>query len=176
MPSPAAPLPPAARDPRRAPANTAATATATADRTSELSALSDALAAVGDRWSLLVAAVLLDGPSRFGELQQRLSGIAPNVLSHRLRRLEEHGLVLVQPYSERPPRYLYELTGSGRELAGALRLLSGWGARRDDPDAAGGPRHEACGSPLEARWYCPTCNEAVGQAGDEGPPGGVYYA
>jgi DNA-binding HxlR family transcriptional regulator len=142
----------------------------------ELRALSDALAAVGDRWSLLVTAVLLDGPSRFGELQERIAGIAPNVLSQRLRRLEEQGLVLAHPYSERPPRYLYELTGAGRELAGPLRLLSGWGARRNDADDSGAPRHDACGSPLEARWYCPTCQEAVGQAGDEGPAAGAYYA
>lgn len=62
------------------------------------SALADALASVGDRWTLLVIAALLDGPRRFGELQADLPGIAPNILSARLRRLEEHRLVLAEPY------------------------------------------------------------------------------
>ena len=47
------------------------------------SPLADALARVGDRWTLLVVAALLDGPKRFNELQEELEGIAPNVLSSR---------------------------------------------------------------------------------------------
>ncbi len=50
-------------------------------------ALSDALATVGDRWTLMVVAALLDGPRRFGELQAQVHGIAPNVLSQRIRHL-----------------------------------------------------------------------------------------
>src|SRR5947208_5620513 len=84
--------------------------------------LEGALASVGDRWTLLVVAALLEGPRRFGDLQRELSGIAPNVLSHRLRHLEQQGLVLAQPYCKRPPRFVYELTEGGRGLAGALRL------------------------------------------------------
>ena len=52
------------------------------------SALADALAAVGDRWTLLVVAALLERPRRFGELQEEVRGIAPNVLSQRLRQLD----------------------------------------------------------------------------------------
>ena len=93
------------------------------------SPLADALARVGDRWTLLVVAALLDGEKRFNELQEELDGIAPNVLSARLKLLAEQALVVSRPYSERPPRFVYELTESGRELAGALRLLADWGAR-----------------------------------------------
>ena len=129
--------------------------------------LSDALARVGDRWTLLVIAALLEGPKRFNELQEELGGIAPNVLSARLKALAEHALVVARPYSDRPPRFVYELSDSGRELAGALRLLADWGAR----SAGGGEplRHTACGTPLEARWWCPTCEETVDDldAGDE---------
>src|SRR3954451_3531433 len=92
--------------------------------------LAAALDSVGDRWTLLLVEALLDGPRRFGDLQEELSGIAPNVLSQRLRRLEGEGLVRAQPYSERPRRFVYELTSSGRGLAGALRLLADWGARQ----------------------------------------------
>jgi DNA-binding HxlR family transcriptional regulator len=127
-------------------------------------ALADALAAVGDRWTLLLVAALLDGPRRFGELQETVQGIAPNVLTQRLRALERNALVITRPYSERPPRFVYELSTSGRELAGALRLLAGWGARNAESSAP--PRHSVCGSPLEATWWCPSCERPVGE--DEG--------
>jgi DNA-binding HxlR family transcriptional regulator len=125
----------------------------------DLSALHHALGAVGDRWTLLVVAALLDGPLRFGALQEEVAGIAPNVLTQRLRHLEREGLVRAEPYSERPPRVVYELGEPGRELAGALRLLADWGARHGDD--AEPIRHAACGTALEARWYCPTCERAV---------------
>jgi DNA-binding HxlR family transcriptional regulator len=100
------------------------------------SPLADALARVGDRWTLLLVAALLDGEKRFNELQEELDGIAPNVLSARLKQLGEQALVVSRPYSERPPRFVYELTESGRELAGALRLLADWGARSSGADAS----------------------------------------
>ena len=126
--------------------------------------LAAALAIVGDRWSLLIVAALLNGPRRFGDLLERIPGIAPNVLSGRLRALGQDAVVLARPYSERPPRFTYELSDSGRELAGALRLLSAWGARNSAE--APGPLHAACGTPLQARWWCPTCEEVI--ADEEG--------
>jgi DNA-binding HxlR family transcriptional regulator len=124
------------------------------------SPLQAALDRVGDRWCLLVVESLLDGPLRFNELQTALPGIAPNILSDRLKRLERERVLTSRPYSERPVRLTYELTAEGRELAGALRLLADWGARADPSDAL---RHGACGTPLEARWYCPTCARAIGE-------------
>src|SRR4051812_50112649 len=118
------------------------------------SALAAALDSVGDRWTLLLVEVLLDGPRRFGDLEDGLPGIAPNVLSQRLRRLEGEGLVIAEPYSERPPRFVYELPAGGRGLAGALRLLADWGARHRE--GAAPPRHAACGSPGGARCGRPT--------------------
>src|SRR5581483_6866211 len=111
-------------------------ATPGADAESARSALADALSAVGDRWTLLIVAALLDGPRRFGELQDEVGGIAPNVLTQRLRALERNALLVARPYSDRPPRFVYELSASGRELAGALRLLAGWGARNAEDAAA----------------------------------------
>jgi len=118
-----------------------------------------ALERVGDRWSLLLVEALLDGPRRFNELTDSISGIAPNILVDRLRRLEREGVVLARPYTERPPRMEYALTAAGQDLAGALRLLADWGSRRSDD--ANATRHELCGTPLEARWYCPTCTVLV---------------
>ncbi len=132
-------------------------------------ALSDALATVGDRWTLMVVAALLDGPRRLGELQAQVHGIAPNVLSQRIRHLERHALLVARPYSQRPPRFTYELAGAGLELAGALRLLADWGARNLED---GSPRHAACGTPVEARWWCPTCERPI----EEKEIGEVHFA
>jgi DNA-binding HxlR family transcriptional regulator len=123
------------------------------------SPLADALMRVGDRWTLLIVQALLAGPRRFNELLEDIPGIAANILSQRLKRLEHDALVVSRRYSERPPRAAYELTAEGKELAGALRLLAQWGARHALPAEA--PRHQACGTPLEARWYCPTCDHLV---------------
>lgn len=124
-----------------------------------LSALGAALDRVGDRWSLLLVEALLPGPRRFGELAEVMTGIAPNILADRLRRLERTGILVATPYSRRPLRMEYALTADGRELAGALHLLADWGVRRGGIGEA--LRHEACGTPLEARWHCPTCERLV---------------
>jgi hypothetical protein len=63
-----------------------------------------------------------------------------------------------RPYSTRPVRFTYELTAPGRELAGALRMLAQWGARGSEAET---PRHDACGTPLQTRWFCPTCARIV---------------
>jgi DNA-binding HxlR family transcriptional regulator len=133
------------------------------------SALGEALHRVGDRWALLLIDALLAGPRRFSELQGSIAGIAPNILSDRLKRLEREGLVVARRYSERPTRFAYELSAGGHELAGALRLLAEWGARHSP--LAEPPRHQACGTPLETRWFCPTCARTV----DEGESGDVSF-
>ena len=137
-----------------------------AEQQRSVSALDGALARVGDRWSLLIVEALLDGPRRFNDLAEAVSGIAPNILTDRLRRLEREGVVVSRAYQERPPRQDYALTDDGHELAGVLRLLAAWGS---SGAAAGTPvgvalRHVTCGSPLEARWYCPTCARTVDDA------------
>ena len=143
-------------------------ASAMAER--ESSPLEEAVRRVGDRWTLLVIEALLDGPRRFNELSAEVPGIAPNILTARLRSLERDALVVTNVYSERPRRFSYELSESGRELAGALRLLADWGSRRSEN--ADPHYHEPCGTALEARWYCPTCDRTV----DEGEAADVHYA
>lgn len=128
------------------------------------SALEEAVRRVGDRWSLLVVDALLAGPRRFGELEGDMPGVAPNILSRRLKDLEGQGLVVAVPYSNRPLRYAYELSAPGMELAGALKLLEQWGAQHGEAE---GPRHPLCGTPLAARWYCPTCGRIVEDPTDE---------
>ena len=138
-------------------------------RALEESPLAQAVARVGDRWTLLVVDALRGGPRRFNDLLDELSGIASNVLSQRLKRLEAEGVVLSRPYQDRPPRVAYELTAAGRGLAGALRLLAQWGASQSG--SAEPLRHETCGTPLDARWFCPTCARSV----DEGESAELRY-
>ena len=122
--------------------------------------LEAALERVGDRWSLLLVEALLGGPRRFGELLEGLDGLAPNILSNRLKALEAEGLLAARPYSNRPRRVTYVLTASGAELASALRLLAQWGSVRSAADRP--PlHHAACGTAVEARWWCPTCTRMV---------------
>lgn len=132
-------------------------------------ALSTALASVGDRWTLLVVDALRGGARRFAELEAALPEIATNVLTQRLRRLEADGLVIAVPYSARPRRFAYELTEPGRGLGGVVRLLAQWGA-----DRGGGtsdtPAHAVCGTPLVARWWCPTCD----QLSESGPAEAIW--
>ncbi len=126
--------------------------------TSDASPLVHAAERVGDRWILLLIEALLEGPHRFGELQNSVDGIAPNILSNRLKQLERNQVVIARPYQQRPPRYAYELTASGYALGGALRLLAQWGAHEGQGEPL---RHHTCGTPAEARWYCPTCSAVL---------------
>jgi DNA-binding HxlR family transcriptional regulator len=131
----------------------------------DLPALDAAAARIGDRWTLLLVATLLDGAARFGELQAALPGLAPNILTKRLRSLEQEGLVVAEPYSRRPVRLSYRLTGQGAALADALRLLTQWGAEHPGggpaPEESTPLHHASCGTPVEARWWCPTCARPV---------------
>jgi DNA-binding HxlR family transcriptional regulator len=127
-----------------------------------LEALDRAARVVGDRWSLLVLGALLDGDRRYGELLDQVAGISTNVLAQRLAGLEAAQLVIAEPYSRRPPRMRYSLTADGRGLTTALAALSAWGAERaGDEDEEVRLRHVTCGTPLEARWRCPTCETDV---------------
>jgi DNA-binding HxlR family transcriptional regulator len=130
---------------------------------STATALEAALGRVGDRWSLLLVEALLERPRRFNELGELLPGIAPNILSDRLRRLERERIVTATAYQARPPRMSYALTADGHDLASVLRLLADWGAR------SGGEsepiQHELCGTALETRWWCPTCAVAIDELG-----------
>jgi DNA-binding HxlR family transcriptional regulator len=128
------------------------------------SPLEQAVARIGDRWSLLVVDALRGGPLRFNDLLGALPGIAPNILSSRLRHLSSEGILVSRPYSRRPPRLAYELSASGEELFGALRLLAQWGAGQSGSQEP--LRHRECGTPFETRLFCPTCARTVEDAED----------
>jgi DNA-binding HxlR family transcriptional regulator/putative sterol carrier protein len=91
--------------------------------------LARALDVVGDRWTLLVLRELFLSPKRFTDIEQRLPGIAPNLLSARLKDLESAGLVTRRRLDPPAASTVYKLTGRGRSLESALLELSRWGVQ-----------------------------------------------
>jgi len=89
-----------------------------------------ALDIIGERWTLLVVRDLLRlGARRFQDLELSLSGVSPNTLSARLKRLEEAGIVERRFYEEHPPRAEYVLTKKGRALGPIVLALKKWGEK-----------------------------------------------
>lgn len=94
-----------------------------------------ALDRVGEWWSILILRDALQGLTRFDQFQHSL-GIAPNMLSRRLKALVEAGLLEQRLYSERPPRYEYHVTQRGREFKSVLVALYAWGNKHFAPEGA----------------------------------------
>jgi len=82
---------------------------------------------LGDRWTLLIIRDLLRGKQRFKDLQESLAGIAPNLLSDRLKRLERAGLVVRKMFKQIPPKVEYTLTARGRALESVMQSLARFG-------------------------------------------------
>lgn len=127
--------------------------------TIDAGSLDGAVSRIGDRWSLRIIAVLLEGERTFSELEAHVQGIAPNVLASRLRTLTRDDVVNAAPYQRRPVRMRYALTEAGTRLAGALTALAEWGAHREG--RVGGVTHGPCGSVVQTRPWCPTCDRVV---------------
>ncbi|WP_394618503.1 winged helix-turn-helix transcriptional regulator [Lentzea sp. JNUCC 0626] len=81
---------------------------------------------IGDKWSLLVVGALREGPLRFKELEQTVTGISQRMLTLTLKHLVEDGLVGRTAYAEVPPRVEYELTSLGRTLMPLVIALAEW--------------------------------------------------
>jgi DNA-binding HxlR family transcriptional regulator len=124
---------------------------------SETCSIARTLALIGDRWTLLVLRDVANGVGRFDELADHL-GVARNILSRRLARLTEHGLVERTAYREpgARERHQYRLTAPGRELVPIMLAFMSWGDRHlagsDGPPAI--VRHAGCGAPITVTLSC----------------------
>ncbi|OWV88498.1 transcriptional regulator [Rhizobium sp. N122] len=87
-----------------------------------------ALDSVGDWWSIMILRDAFQGLSRFDEFQKSL-GVAPNILTRRLKQLTDQGLFERRLYQQRPARYEYRLTDKGRDFFPVLMTLFSWGSR-----------------------------------------------
>ncbi len=117
------------------------------------------LAFLGERWTLLVIRDLLRGPKKFHELAQSLTGVAPSVLSRRLKDLEAYGIVERQVYADHPPRAEYTLTAKGRELRPIVASIAVWGARHMPGSRV--LQHADCEHPIEMAYFCPSCDRLI---------------
>ena len=119
---------------------------------------------IGERWSLLIVRDVFRGKRRFDEIQESL-GIARNVLTTRLQRLVDKGILERRRYSERPPRHEYFLTEAGLDLWPVLVAMLGWGDR--NIARPGGPPmtilHKGeCGGAVSDRGICERCGRQLG--------------
>ncbi|MFH8615791.1 winged helix-turn-helix transcriptional regulator [Streptomyces sp. NPDC017979] len=87
---------------------------------------------VGDKWSMLVIAVLEGGPMRYTDLQRQIPGISQRMLTRTLRQLTEDGLISRTAYAEVPPRVEYALAPLSRGLNDIVKQLIGWAADHHD--------------------------------------------
>ena len=99
------------------------------DLPSDCRAISDVLARVGDKWSVLVVSKLGGGPKRFNELRREIGGISQRMLTLTLRGLERDGLVARRIMPSSPPGVQYDLTALGRDLLQPVSALSAWAIR-----------------------------------------------
>ena len=118
---------------------------------------------IGERWSLLVIREVFYGRRRFSEMQRTL-GVARNVLSNRLERLVDAGILERRPYSERPERYEYFLTEKGLDLWPTLVALMFWGDKhmptKDGPPARLVHKGD-CGGEVNDRRICERCGKEL---------------
>ncbi len=117
---------------------------------------------IGEWWTPLIVRDLSLGISRFDAIQRDL-GISRKVLTERLGRLVDHGVVERVAYQQNPPRYDYRLTEKGIELALVLVALKTWGDRWA-ADEAGPPllfRHDACGAIADPILTCSGCGQPL---------------
>ncbi|HYB23677.1 MAG TPA: helix-turn-helix domain-containing protein [Solirubrobacteraceae bacterium] len=117
-----------------------------------------ALALLADRWTFLIVRDAFMGVHRFGELQRDL-GIARNVLSDRLSKLVQHGLLARVRYRTEPDWYEYRLTQRGLDLYPAILAFFHWvdvhyGEHRQPAVRL---RHRACGKPTTPLLVCAQC-------------------
>jgi DNA-binding HxlR family transcriptional regulator len=144
-----------------------------ADQTSRVrdaTTIERTLALVGDRWSILVLRAAFRGIRRFDEFCSDLS-IARPILTARLRKLVDAGLMIKEPYQQHPPRYEYKLTPMGAALSPAIVALVRWG---DEHLSTGRPTtilvHAPCGTELEQGFWCQQCATTFGPSAIRGVP------
>jgi DNA-binding HxlR family transcriptional regulator len=130
-----------------------------------------ALERIGDRWTMLVIRNAFLGVRRFEHFQRDL-GIARNVLTDRLARLVDDGILERRRYQDKPERFEYRLTDKGRDLWPVLVSLMKWGDRHAAPD--GPPMlilHRDCGGEVDERFRCKKCGADVFARTAEAKPG-----
>ncbi|MFL6238889.1 MAG: winged helix-turn-helix transcriptional regulator [Actinomycetes bacterium] len=122
--------------------------------------IASALAVIGEKWSLLIVRELFLGVRRFNDIAAN-TGAPRDILTARLRRLEELGVVRRHVYSERPPRHEYWLTEAGRELRPVIMALKQWGDDHLMTEPLPLVLEHSCGEEFRPRTHCAACGEQI---------------
>lgn len=91
--------------------------------------ITNSLDLFGDKWTLLIVRDLVLGKKHYQEFLSSPEGIATNILANRLKRLQDHDIVVRKSYQHNPKRYEYFLTNKGDSLKIVLKALSSWGLK-----------------------------------------------
>ncbi|MGW3980103.1 winged helix-turn-helix transcriptional regulator [Streptomyces mirabilis] len=134
--------------------------------------MSDALAVIGDSHSLPLLRELLYGFHRFSDLAT-LTGAPRTLLTSRLRKLEEAGVIMRKQYSEHPPRYEYHLTDAGADLIPVILSLKEWGELHTADTEPKAVFQHSCGAELHPLTVCRACREEIAP-GDFEVVGGTH--
>lgn len=121
-----------------------------------------ALSVVGDRWTMLIVREAFLRTRKFDDFLHRV-GASRNIVSDRLHKLVEEGVLERRRYEDKPPRYEYRLTAKGRDLYPVLVSLLAWGDRWM-VDENGPPLrlvHTDCGCPMSPKLVCESCDQPV---------------
>ena len=122
--------------------------------------IANALAVIGERWSLLALREVFFGVRRFDQIL-RNTGASRDLLARRLRTLVDAGVLERVPYEEHPPRFEYVLTSAGRDLQAVVLTLMHWGDRHVTPGSPPTVLQHTCGATLEPRTVCAACREPI---------------
>jgi len=134
------------------------------DLLEEKSSLATALDLVGDRWTLMLLSGCYFGICKFNQIEQFL-GINRNLLSTRLEKLVDAGLLEKQLYNEFPPRYEYKITDISAELRPVIVGLAAWGARHFTKGTAPFTNvHKDCGGVVDILMTCEDCHAHIESA------------
>ncbi|MET7552064.1 helix-turn-helix domain-containing protein [Streptomyces sp. NPDC005500] len=134
--------------------------------------MSDALAVLGDSYSLPLLRELFYGFHRFSDLAT-LTGAPRTLLTGRLRKLEDAGVIVRRQYSEHPPRHEYHLTEAGADLIPIILTLKEWGERHTGDGVAKAVFRHSCGAELHPQTTCNQCHREI-RPGDFEVTGGTH--
>jgi DNA-binding HxlR family transcriptional regulator len=115
---------------------------------------------IGERWTMMILRDAFYGVRRFDDFRASL-GIARNILSKRLTKLVDAGIMRKELYEEHPPRYEYRLTEKGRDLVPILTSFLAWGDRWEADHPPVRLTHTTCGNVMHAETVCSECGEAI---------------
>lgn len=115
---------------------------------------------IGDKWTLLIVHEIMLGDKSYNELLSKLTGIASNLLSGRLKSLEEDGIIKGELYQKHPPRYKYTLTEKGRDLKDVFNSIILWGSKHLDK-CYKNLVDKKTGHKVEIKYYLPETKELL---------------